>query len=107
MCKAGRQLAPANKRGVALRIGVESPHKGCHPIRWRKRLYPPSALFGSVLDDRDPGRPILHDYSVDLEARRGRSVPQMGKNCMLLYVAEFPFHYDNRENADIFEAAIK
>jgi hypothetical protein len=54
-----------------------------------------------------PGRPILHDYSVDLEARRGRSVPQMGKNCMLLYVAEFPFHYDNRENADIFEAAIK
>jgi hypothetical protein len=26
---------------------------------------------------------------------------------MLLYVAEFPFHYDNRENADIFEAAIK
>jgi hypothetical protein len=31
----------------------------------------------------------------------------MGKNCMLLYVAEFPFHYDNRENADIFEAAIK
>jgi hypothetical protein len=78
-----------------------------NPIRWRKRLYPPSALFGSVLDDRDPGRPILHDYSVDLEARRGRSVPQMGKNCMLLYVAEFPFHYDNRENADIFEAAIK
>jgi hypothetical protein len=29
------------------------------------------------------------------------------QHCMLLCVAEFPFHYDNRENADIFEAAIK
>jgi hypothetical protein len=26
---------------------------------------------------------------------------------MLLYVAEFPFHYDNRENADIFEGSLK
>jgi hypothetical protein len=61
--KAGRRLAPANKRGVALRVGIKSPHEGCQPIRWRKKFYPPSALFGSVFDDRDPGRPFLHDYS--------------------------------------------
>jgi hypothetical protein len=79
--KARRRLAPANKRGVALRVGIESPHEGCQPIRWRKKLYPPSALFGSVFDDRYPGRPILHDYSFDFESR---GVPFFDKTLILL-----------------------
>lgn len=32
---------------------------------------------------------------------------KVSRKYLLLYVAEFQFRYNNRENADIFEAAIR
>ena len=53
----------------------------------------------------------MNHFLLNVEMSERRSSTERGirtmQHCMLLYVAEFPFHYDNRENADIFEAAIK
>jgi hypothetical protein len=104
--KAGRRLAPANKRGVAFRVGIESPHQGCQPIRWCKRLYPPSAVFGSVFDDGDPGGRFSMITPVDFE-RGVVGAFHRSAEIHAAYVAEFQFRYNNRKNADIFGAAIK
>ena len=56
------QFPPTDKPGFILRVDIESPHEGHKPIRRRKAIDPPKTLFGGMLDDRDTGRPILHDY---------------------------------------------
>ncbi len=61
---------------------------------------------GSVRRRRDP---YQHDRRllVDLQARCGRNVPQGSAKYLPLYVAEFQFRYNNRENDDIFGEAIR
>jgi len=44
---------------------------------------------------------------IDFQARRSRHIPQNEPQYMPLYVTEFQFRYNNRENADIFGTAIK
>jgi hypothetical protein len=58
--KTGRQLAPSDKPGLMLCIGIEAAHEGRNRIRRRKEIHPPETLFGGMFDDRHPKRPLLH-----------------------------------------------
>jgi hypothetical protein len=83
-----------------LRVGIESPHEGHKPIRRRKAIDPPKTLFGGMLDDRDTGRPILHDYpqpESDLAAGDPLVVCSNLRYCIrsvLVRLSDQPQHHD-------------
>jgi len=53
-----------------------------------------------------PMSPKEYPHGVSLTTRKANTVVGMSRNYMPLYVAEFQFRYNNRENHDIFGTAI-